>query len=204
MQTPSSTPTATLADPPPPNAGQLRQALDASEPGDSPRLPRSQLAALDDGIADQQSRRSHRPVVVTTTLVVLAALMFNLTWVVCTMVQGFHGAIASAPAQAPAPTRPGPASLPPGAVPSTVDAALPANMPGPSLTALRDGLTPLVALVSILTLAVVFLLGTMLKAAFATPQPGPRDTGPPDAQALPITEALRDLLEWLQGLLKKG
>ena len=208
MQTlPSATP-APHGDVPPPSAQQLRQTLDPAGPGDSPPLPKAQVDALNDGIADQQSRRSHRPAIVFAALLVLGALVLNLTWVVCTVLNGYQGAIAPdrstlAPVSAPEQPIAGQARATPSTRADNHSPIAPPQGEARHLT-LREAMTPLVALVSILTLATVFILGTMLKAAFATPQHGHRDPGKNDPSSLPLTEALKALLDSLKGIFGKG
>jgi len=211
LQTLPSAASAPHGDVPPPSAQQLRQTLNPTGPGDSPPLPKAQVDALNDGIADQQSRRSHRPAIVLAALLVLGALVLNLTWVVHSVLNGYQGAIAhdrsTLRTPAPVATPEQPITGQARATPSTR-----AESPGPIAPpqgearhhALREAMTPLVALVSILTLATVFILGTMLKAAFATPQHGHRDPSKNDPSALPLTEALKALLDSLKGIFGKG
>lgn len=211
MQTLPSATSAPHGDVPPPSAQQLRQTLDPADPGDSPPLPKAQVDALNDGIADQQSRRSHRPVIVVAALIVLGVLVLNLTWVVHSVLNGYQGAIAP---ERSSPRTSAPVATPERPITGQASATPPtrAESPGPVAPsqgearhhALREAMTPLVALVSILTLATVFILGTMLKAAFATPQHGHRDPAKNDPPALPLTEALKALLDSLKGIFGKG
>lgn len=67
---------------------------------------------------------------------------------------------------------------------------------------IRDSMVPMVALVSILAVAIVVILGTMLKAAFA-PHPNyaiPREKE--EASPLPIIEALKGLTDSIKALFK--
>ncbi len=67
---------------------------------------------------------------------------------------------------------------------------------------IRDSMVPLVALVSILAVAIVVLVGTMLRAAFA---PHPNYTPPVEKEEVspvPIIEALKSLAESIKAVFK--
>lgn len=66
----------------------------------------------------------------------------------------------------------------------------------------RDSMVPLVALVSILTVAIVVILGTFLKAAFLGHGHGQVDTKSSDSSPVPIIEALKSLAESIKALFK--
>lgn len=71
---------------------------------------------------------------------------------------------------------------------------------------IKESLVPLVALVSILTVAAVVILGTLLKAAFA-PHPNHKldsKDEASDSSPVPVIEALKSLAEALKGLFSKG
>ncbi|MEW7849529.1 hypothetical protein AB2N08_12580 [Massilia aurea] len=68
---------------------------------------------------------------------------------------------------------------------------------------IRDSMVPLVALVSILTVAVIVILGTMLKAAFSPhPNSGYNLAEKNDTSPVPLLEALKSLIESVKAAWK--
>ena len=65
----------------------------------------------------------------------------------------------------------------------------------------RDSMLPLVALVSILTLAVTVILGTMLKASFARPLVMETTSEERD-YPVPVLQALKELADSIKALFK--
>jgi len=204
----------------------------SEEQRDSPELPQATINAIDDGIQDQQSRRSHRPKVVWLAIGIVVLFALNLTVVVGVMACGFWRALepsaiakasaaevvrltqtqaqASADATAdPAQTsKPidqkkraseisgSPTSLKTGAT------AQPVRIEAKIYGEVRDSMVPLVALVSILTVAIVVILGTFLKAAFLA---NPNGHGPGkeiEASPVPVLEALKSLADSIKAPFK--
>ncbi|WP_423597014.1 hypothetical protein [Roseateles sp. MS654] len=197
---------------------------------DSPQLPQSTIKSIDDGIEDQQSRRSHRPKVVALAIGIVGVFAVNLTIIVVVMACGFWRALEPASvAKASAAEvvhqlteiralAASEALLAPGKVSDAKkkDAdASPAQAPvrpnGESRPIrieakiygeVRDSMVPLVALVSILTVAIVVILGTFLKAAFLANPNGHGATKEADPSPVPLLEALKGLVESIKALFK--
>lgn len=226
----------------PPSPDQLRTALDSSSsvasntgPGDSEVLPKVHENLLNDGIADQVSRRAHRLPVVIAALIVLTVVTLCLAGIVGTLGYSFYRALEPdnvakftavelkekiskvASEQAEKLSAASKAEKPPGGASKeakTVKAkggdenvhakeAEPIKVEAKIYGEIRDSMVPLVALVSILTVAVVVILGTMLKAAFAphpNHSPEPKEAG--DTSPVPLIQACKDLVESVKAALK--
>lgn len=209
-----------------PSPQQLITSLPDLQPGDSPALPKLHEDLLNDGIADQVSRRRLRTPIFFTTLAVLFVLTVCLAGVVSVLGSAFLQALkpdntaklvalelAQKTAANTADTLPRPlaASASAGKSEHQAHATLPAqpavaDTSAPKLaisiyTEIRDAMVPLVALVSILAVAIVVILGTMLKAAFA-PHPNNRLKDTDETSPVPVLEAMKSLVDSVKAVLK--
>lgn len=206
-----------------PSPAESQRSSDSERNRDAPPLRDGYSEYLNDGIADQTSRRSHRGELVKASFYVLGILMLNLTIVVIVLTYAFCRALApESVAKASvaelvkwvdqAASSPG-ASLPSSSS-SAPSKIAPASPPGPIKTQaqamkieakifgeVRDSMFPLVALVSILTLAVTVILGTMLKASFA--RPVVVETASDEKEyPVPVLQALKELADSIKALFK--
>lgn len=230
----------------PPTPGQIRRELDPpsqatpaatapratgtpqSGPGDSPPLSQNRLDLLNDGIADQQSRRVYRYPILIAAVVVLTVFTLSLAGVVATLSTGFYQAlkpenIAKSVAVELQEAVPKVLADPVGK-PSTSSIAekasstpnkesnssvtktnevhvaaretVPVKIEAKIYGEVRDSMVPLVALVSILAVAIVVILGTMLKAAFAPhPNNSTHQQEKDETSPVPILEAIKGLVD---------
>ncbi len=190
-------------------------------PGDSPPLPKSLEDLLNDGIKDLASRRGYRKFIVVASLITVTVFLFNLTVIICTLTTGFkeafkpeivaqsvvlelkkniNGVTSDKDVVSNSPQTSRQKTI------SDKDAAKePIRVDAKIFGGIQDSMAPLVALVSILTIAVIVIIGTMLKAAFA-----PHPHHQPDASKakdyasspVPLIEALKGLVESLKGIFK--
>lgn len=203
-----------------------------NEPSDSPRpLTQSELDAIRDGISDQQSRRTSRPKVLYAAFSVIFFTMVFLGCTVATICYCFYqitnpdniekyvskksihstsestqivkidrSASASAGASASA-SASKVSNMSLTKEPSKVESTLAQNTPQIHVE-IRDAIVPLVAMVSILTVAVVVTLGTILKAVFAHPPEHKKDSSDDKTISIPFLEALKSLVESIKGFIK--
>lgn len=180
---PGAPPASTML-PPATSSGGNQQSGSATPP-DSPALTQSDEKAVDEAVTDQRYRRWFRVAIVVATIAVITTFMANLSFVVCSVVETFSKsmdnqtlaeAIAgqvvakSASDAASASSAPTVGTFAPSG--KHVKVAAPAYEPKLKIEAkifgeIRDSLIPVVALVSILTVAVVAILITLLRASFA-------------------------------------
>lgn len=221
---------------PPPSQDMIKTQLDSGAvPGDSPPLPTGQVELINDGIADQQSRRKYRTFILTAALMVLALFALSLTGIVGTLGAAFyqalkpeniakfvavelqekigHASLQSAEKLNPTSTSPKASKnadeeTKASKVKSTASSTPtkendPIKVEAKIYGEIRDSMVPLVALVSILTVAIVVILGTMLKAVFA-PHPNHRLDMKENEEAspLPIIEALKGLVDSIKAVWK--
>lgn len=220
----------------PPSQDMRKTHLDSdAAPGDSPPLPPGQEDLINDGIADQQSRRDYRIYIIVAALVVLSLFTLSLTGIVGTLGTAFYQALkpeniakfvavelqekighaSSQSAEKLTPTSTSPkasknadeetkASKGKGTASSIPTKENdPIKVEAKIYGEIRDSMVPLVALVSILTVAIVVILGTMLKAVFA-PHPNHRLDMKENEEAspLPIIEALKGLADSIKAVWK--
>jgi hypothetical protein len=224
----------------PPSPSQRKTSLDspspsssAPGPGDSPPFPKIREDLLNDGIADQISRRGHRQPIVIAALTVLAALTICLGGIVFTLGFAFYNALNSQTiAKFAAAELQEKINRIPLALSSKTEAAVkptkasndsdkknissnqdltvkpakeaePVRIEAKIYGEVRDSMVPLVALVSILTVAIVVILGTMLKAAFAPHPNNSSDTNDKDETSpVPLLEALKSLVDSVRAAWK--
>jgi len=218
--TPTSAKDAGTPDPGLPNPAQVTTSL----PPDSPALPQGESDAVDEAVRDRKYRRYFRVAVVVTAIMVMATLAVNMTWVVCSVTQGFKDAlrqdtIAKAVAAqvveqaASAALAAAPASPPASAAGAQTKRATPAPAPAVShkvrveasiFGEIRDSLIPLVGLVSILALALVVITVTMLRASFAPDKSlksnDSMDGGDGIVFPVPAIEALKNLVDAIKSI----
>lgn len=226
----------------PPNQGQIRRELApptsapaTSDPGDSKPLRPGYLNLLNDGIADQESRRENRKPILVAALTVLAVFTACLATVVLVLSCGFHQALKpeniakfvavelrekiakiSTPgvdkevnstkddaAKKTADKDSKLSTAKPATEHSTSKEPEPVKVDAKIYGEIRDSMVPLVGLVSILAVAIVVILGTMLKAAFA---PHPHNSAdlkePEETSSVPLIEALKGLVDSIKALWK--
>lgn len=225
----------------PPSPSQRKTALDSNplmattESGDSPPLPKLKEDFLNDGIADQISRRAPRARIVMTALTILAVFTVNLTGIVGTLGFAFYQALkpeniakfaaaelrekinkdSSGPTEksnTPSKSEKAPTSSDKEPKPSNAKSTnehAPVKENGPIKVEaniygeIRDSMGPLVALVSILAVAIVVILGTMLKATFApylNNSPAPKEKE--ETSPVPLIEALKGLVDSVKAAWK--
>jgi hypothetical protein len=214
--------------------GTPSQAPVATGPGDSPVLPKVQEDLLNDGIADQTSRRGYRGRILIAAMLVLLVFTSCLAGVVGTLSTGFYQAlkpeniakfvaiefkgkvdkISSVSAEQPntpkldkpqaTPSKEGkPTAAKAAEEHNAVKESEPVKIEARIYGEIRDSMVPLVALVSILTVAIVVILGTMLKAAFAPhPNNGADLKGKEATSSVPVLEALKSLLDSVKAAWK--
>jgi hypothetical protein len=226
----------------PPSPAQIKRELDkplpvtaSAGPGDSPPLPPGHLDLLNDGIADQQSRREYRLPILGAALGVLAVFTVCLAGIVFTLGNGFFQALQPENiAKFAAVELKGKIDKVSAAVgeketsssnedvskktsdkeskSSTFKTAEersnakehePVKVEAKIYGEIRDSMVPLVALVSILAVAIVVILATMLKAAFA---PHPNNTTgqkeKEESSPVPILEAIKGLVDSIKAAWK--
>ena len=221
---------------PPPSQDMIKTQLDSvAAPGDSPPLPTGQVELINDGIADQQSRRKYRTYIIAAALAVLTLFTLSLTGIVGTLGTAFYQALkpeniakfvavelqekighaSSQSAEKLTPTSTSPKASKnadeetKASKGKSTTSSIPTKENDPIKVEakiygeIRDSMVPLVALVSILTVAIVVILGTMLKAVFA-PHPNHRldMKGNEEASPLPIIEALKRLADSIKAVWK--
>lgn len=214
--------------------GTPSQVPVATGPGDSPVLPKVKEDLLNDGIADQTSRRGYRGPILIAAMLVLLVFAICLAGVVGTLSTGFYQALkpeniakfvaaefkvkvdkissesvekASASKSEKFPATPGKEAK--SAATKTTDEhsavkdSEPIKVEARIYGEIRDSMVPLVALVSILTVAIVVILGTMLKAAFAPHPNNSADLKEKDETSpVPVLEALKGLIESVKAAWK--
>jgi hypothetical protein len=197
-----------------------------SGPGDSKPLPPGYLNFLNDGIVDQESRRKVRKPALIAAFAVLGMFTASLVVIVAVLSCGFYQALkteniarfvaaelrgkidkASAAGvdrdansskdetSKKVTDKDSKSSAAKGDHSASKDPE-PVKVEAKIYGEIRDSMVPLVALVSILAVAIVVILGTMLKAAFA---PHPHNSADlrerEETSPVPLIEALKGLVD---------
>ncbi|MBC3911584.1 hypothetical protein [Undibacterium umbellatum] len=210
------------------------QVKNTGNPGDSLPLPKVKEDLLNDGIEDQQSRRQHRPKILTTAIIILGLFTACLCTVVGTLSTGFYQAIqpdniakfvavelkeetdkviskevdkeknSSKSEKVSNASKESKASDTKNADEQVVAKEKePIKVEAKIYGEIRDSMVPLVALVSILAVAIVVILGTMLKAAFAPyPNSNTEFKETEETSPVPVLEAIKGLVDSLKAALK--
>lgn len=218
----------TTAQPGPPHSGQVMNRL----PPDSEDLPKGESGAVDEAVRDRRYRRYFRVAVVVTAILVMVTIAGNMTWVVCSITQGFQGAMkqdtiakavavqvveqvasaaqsASSSSSVSASAAASASSAPAARAKAGHTAATPnkVRVEASIFGEIRDSLIPLVGLVSILTLALVVITVTMLRASFA-PDKSLKSNDPVENSdgivfPVPAIEALKSFIDSVKSIFGK-